>query len=58
MKSTIVNAVVIRRVTAGQYSIKTIHNNTLTFARLTDAKNYVAANWSIALIEAQFEVAA
>jgi hypothetical protein len=48
------SAVTIRRIAAGHYTVNNTAGNTITFARLKDAKSYIASNWSIALIEAQF----
>ena len=55
-KMTIIieSAVTIRRIAAGHYTVNNTAGNTITFARLKDAKSYIASNWSIALIEAQF----
>jgi hypothetical protein len=48
------NAVIIRRIAAGHYTVNNTAGNTITFSRLKDAKSYIASNWSIALIEAQY----
>ena len=47
-------AVTIRRVDAGHYTVKNTAGNTITFKRLFDAKVFVDCNWSKDLIEAQF----
>ena len=47
-------AVNITRKAAGNYTLKNLNGNTITFKRLLDAKNFVNANWGQALIEAQF----
>lgn len=47
-------AVTIRRVEAGQYTVNNTTGQTVSFKLLRDAKNYVNANWGQALIEAQF----
>jgi len=40
--------------TATGFSVKNINKVTIDFKRLKDAQRYIASNWSIALIEAQF----
>lgn len=40
--------------TASGFSVKNIYKVTINFKRLKDAQRYIASNWSIALIEAQY----
>lgn len=47
-------AVNITRHSAGNYSLKNVNGETISFVRLMDAKNFVNAHWGQALIEAQF----
>ena len=47
-------AVTIRRITAGHYTVNNTQGNTISFKLLRDAQNFVNANWGQALIEAQF----
>ena len=47
------DAVNIKRTATG-FSVKNINGVTIDFKRLKDARRYIASNWSIALIEAQF----
>ena len=47
-------AVNIRRIEAGHYTVNNTAGNTIQFKLLRDAKNFVNANWGKDLIEAQF----
>jgi hypothetical protein len=47
-------AVNIRRIEAGHYTVKNIAGTTIQFKLLRDAQNFVNANWGKDLIEAQF----
>jgi hypothetical protein len=47
-------AVSIRRIAAGHYTVNNTKGVTINFKRLTDAKVFVNAHWSKDLIEAQF----
>jgi len=48
-------AVNIKRIEAGYYTVKNIAGATIQFRRLRDAQNFIIANWGIDLIEAQFK---
>ena len=47
-------AVTIRRITSGHYTVNNTAGKTISFKLLRDAQNFVNANWGQALIEAQF----
>ena len=47
-------AVTIRKIAAGHYTVNNTQGNTISFKLLRDAQNFVNANWGQALIEAQF----
>jgi hypothetical protein len=47
-------AVTIRRIEAGNYTVNNIAGATISFKLLRDAHNFINANWGQALIEAQF----
>jgi hypothetical protein len=44
----------ITRIAAGHYALKNVAGALIEFTRLTDAQSYVAGNWSMALVEAQY----
>jgi hypothetical protein len=44
----------ITRIAAGHYALKNVAGALIEFTRLTDAQSYVASNWSMALVEAQY----
>ena len=54
MKTLSYQAVTIRRIEAGHYTVNSTTGKTISFKLLRDAQNYVNANWGRALIEAQF----
>jgi hypothetical protein len=47
-------AVTIRRIAAGHYTVNNIEGATINFKLLRDAQNFINRNWGQALIEAQF----
>jgi hypothetical protein len=47
-------AVNIRRIEAGHYTVRNTAGTTLNFNRLRDAQNFINSNWGKDLVEAQF----